>query len=113
MDRAGVDGATLGQPNAPYGLENSSQCASAIPYAPRPVAVGMLAPAAPDAAETLAYWVHERGMQGVRLQSQAEPDAPRCDALWQRAAGLGIPISIGGGGQAEIVYRMRNMPARH
>src|SRR6266446_9543242 len=32
-------------------------------------------------------------MRGVRLQSQAEPDDPRCDALWQRAAGLGVPIS--------------------
>ena len=45
-------------------------------------------------------------MQGVRLQGQAEPDV---HALWQRAAGLGIPISLGSGGQPEKVHRMRNV----
>jgi L-fuconolactonase len=113
MDRAGVACATLVQPNATYGLDNSYQCDSAQQYAPRTVAVGILDPAAPDAADQLSYWVHERGMQGVRLQSQAEPDDPRCDPLWQRAAGLGIPISIGGGGQPAKVDRMRTMGARH
>ena len=113
MDRAGVDCATLVQPNATYGLDNSYQCTSATQYAPRTVAVGILDPAAPDAADQLSYWVHERGMQGVRLQSQAEPDDPRCDALWQRAAGLGVPISLGGGGQPEKVHQMRNVGARH
>ncbi|HSX79075.1 MAG TPA: amidohydrolase family protein, partial [Candidatus Saccharimonadia bacterium] len=113
MDRAGVDCATLVQPNATYGLDNSYQCDSAKQHAPRTVAVGILDPAAPDAADKLSYWVHERGMQGVRLQSQAEPDDPRCDALWQRAAGLGVPISLGGGGQPEKVHRMRNVGARH
>jgi L-fuconolactonase len=113
MDRAGVDCATLVQPNGTYGLDNSYQCDSANQYAPRTIAVGILDPAAPDAADKLSYWVHERGMQGVRLQSQAEPDDARCDALWQRAAGLGIPLSIGGGGQPEKVHRMRNVGARH
>jgi predicted TIM-barrel fold metal-dependent hydrolase len=113
MDRAGVACATLVQPNATYGLDNSYQCDSAQQYAPRTVAVGILDPAAPDAADKLSYWVHERGMKGVRLQSQAEPDDPRCDALWQRAASLGVPISIGGGGQPEKVHRMRNVGARH
>ena len=113
MDRAGVDCATLVQPNGTYGLDNSYQCDSATQYAPRTIAVGILDPAAPDAADQLSYWVHERGMQGVRLQSQAEPDDPRCDALWQRAASLGIPISLGGGGQPEKVHRMRNVGARH
>ena len=75
--------------------------------------MGILDPAAPDAADQLSYWVHERGMQGVRLQSQAEPDDPRCDPLWQRAEGLGVPISIGGGGQPEKVDRMRHVGARH
>jgi len=113
MDWAGVDCATLVQPNGTYGLDNSYQCDSATQYAPRTIAVGILDPAAPDAADQLSYWVHERGMQGVRLQSQAEPDDSRCAALWQRAAGLGIPISIGGGGQPEKVHRMRNVGARH
>ena len=77
MDRAGVDAATLVQPNGTYGLDNTYQCDSANHYAPRTVSVGILDPAAPDAADKLSYWVNEHGMKGVRLQSQAEPDDPR------------------------------------
>jgi predicted TIM-barrel fold metal-dependent hydrolase len=88
MDRAGVACATLVQPNGTYGLDNTYQCDSARQYAPRTVAVGILDPAAPNAADKLSYWVHEHDMRGVRLQSQAEADDPRCDALWQRAAAL-------------------------
>ncbi len=113
MDRAGVECATLVQPNATYGLDNSYQCDSAKQYAPRTVAVGILDPAAPDAADKLSFWVNEQGMLGVRLQSEAEHDDPLCDALWQRAEDLGVPISIGGGGRAERVDRMRNVAARH
>lgn len=113
MDAAGVECATLVQPNGTYGLDNSYQCDSALLYAPRTVAVGILDPAADDAADKLSYWTNERGMWGVRLQSQAEPDDPRCDALWNRAESLGIPISIGGGGTADRVNRMRNIGARH
>ena len=113
MDLAGVDAATLVQPNGTYGLDNTYQCDSANHYAPRTVSVGILDPAAPDAADKLSYWVNEFGMKGVRLQSQAEPDDPQCDALWQRAESLGVPISIGGGGQPEKVDRMRNVGARH
>jgi len=113
MDRAGVECATLVQPNATYALDNSYQCDSAKQYAPRTVAVGILDPAAPDAADKLSYWVNEGGMKGVRLQSQAEPDDPACDAIWQRADELGVPISIGGGGQAGKLNRMRNVAARH
>ena len=113
MDKAGVECATLVQPNATYGLDNIYQCDSAKLYAPRTVSVGILDPAAPDAADKLSYWVNEHGMLGVRLQSQAEPDDPACDAIWQRADELGVPISIGGGGQPDKVDRMRNVAARH
>ena len=113
MDGAGVQCATLVQPAGTYGLDNIYQCDSAKQYAPRPVAVGILDPAAPDAADKLSYWVNEHGMNGVRLQSQAEPDDPRCDILWERAEALDVPISIGGGGQPEKVNRMRNVGARH
>ena len=112
MDKAGVDCATLVQPNATYGLDNIYQCDSAKEYAPRTVAVGILDPAAPDAADKLSYWVNEHGMNGVRLQSEAEPDDPRCDALWQRAESLGVPISVGGGGQPEKIARMGKIAAR-
>ena len=113
MDAAGVECATLVQPNGTYGLDNSYQCDSAQQYAPRTVSVGILDPAAHDAADKLSFWVNERGMLGVRLQSQAEPDDPLCDPLWERAAALGIPISIGGGGQPDKVDGMRNVGARH
>ncbi|HZA21054.1 MAG TPA: amidohydrolase family protein [Dehalococcoidia bacterium] len=113
MDRAGVECATLVQPNGTYGLNNSYQCDSAKQYAPRTVAVGILDPAAPDAADKLSYWVNEHDMKGVRLQSQAEPDDSRCDALWRCAEALGVSISIGGGGRPDRVHRMRNVGARH
>ena len=113
MDKAGVECATLVQPNATYGLDNIYQCDSAKLYAPRTVSVGILDPAASNAADKLSYWVNEHGMLGVRLQSQAEPDDPSCDAIWQCAEELGVPISIGGGGQPDKVNRMRNMASRH
>ena len=113
MDEAGVECATLVQPNATYGLDNSYQCDSAQIYAPRTVSVGILDPAAVEAADKLSYWPNEYGMTGVRLQSQAEPDDSRCDAIWQRAEELGVPISIGGGGQPGKVDAMRNIGRRY
>ena len=113
MDEAGVECATLVQPNATYGLDNSYQCDSARIYAPRTVSVGILDPAAVDAADKLSYWTNEYGMTGVRLQRQAEPDDSRCDAIWQRAEELGVPISIGGGGQPGKVDAMRNIGRRY
>jgi L-fuconolactonase len=113
MDRAGVECATLVQPNGTYGLDNSYQCDSARQHAPRTVALGILDPAAPDAADKLSYWVNEHDMKGVRLQSQADPDDSRCDALWRRAEVLGVPISIGGGGRPDRVFQMHNVGARH
>ena len=113
MDAAGVACATLVQPNGTYGLDNTYQCESANLYAPRTVSVGILDPVAGDAADKLTYWTNEHGMVGVRLQSQAEPDDSRCDAIWHRAGELGIPISIGGGGQPGKVNAMRYIAERH
>jgi predicted TIM-barrel fold metal-dependent hydrolase len=113
MDNAGVAGATLVQPASTYGLDNSYQCDSANQFSPRTVAVGILNPATADAAEKLSYWVNERGMQGVRLLTEAEPDDPACDPLWTRAEELQIPISIGGGGTPQKVERITIMTARH
>jgi|TARA_B110000263_G_scaffold247773_1_gene261310 L-fuconolactonase len=113
MDAAGVECATLVQPNATYGLDNTYQCDSAKLYAPRTVSVGILDPAAADAAGKLAYWVNEHGMLGVRLQSQVDADDPSCDAIWQRAEELNVPISIGGGGQPDRVERMTKIAGRH
>ena len=113
MDSAGVECATLVQPNATYALDNTYQCDSAKLYCPRTVSVGILDPFAVDAADKLSYWVNEHSMNGVRLQSEAEPDDSRCDAIWQRAEELGVPISIGGGGQPGKVDAIRNIGARH
>lgn len=111
MDAAGVDGATLVQPGA-MGPENAYQADSGKQFAPRTVSVGILDPVAPDAADKLTYWIKERGMQGIRLMSQAEADDPRGDALWRRAEALKVPVSLGGGGQPERVDKMRDMLAR-
>ena len=113
MDKAGVECATLVQPNGTYALDNSYQCDSAKQYSPRTVSVGILDPAASDAADKLSYWVNEHDMKGVRLQSQANPDDSSCDSLWKMAELLGIPISLGGGGTAEKVDQMRIIGARH
>lgn len=112
MDEAGVERATLVQPVGTYALDNSYQVESAKRFANRTVAVGILDPVAPDAADKLAYWVTERGMQGVRLVSQADADDVRANPLWTRAQALGIPISLAGGGQPDRIAKMRAMAAR-
>ena len=76
MDRAGVECATLVQPNATYGLDNSYQCDSAKDYAPRTVAVGILDPAAPDAADKLSFWVNEGSSERRRPCRSISPNAP-------------------------------------
>lgn len=112
MDAAGVDRATLVQPVGTYALDNSYQADSARRFPGRTVSVGILDPVAPDAADKLTYWVTERGMQGMRLVSQADADDPRGDALWARAQELGIPLSLSGGGHPERIDRMRAMAQR-
>jgi len=108
-----VDCATLVQPVGTYALDNTYQCDSANLFSPRTISVGILDPAASDAADKLSYWVNDCGMKGVRLVSQATPDDAACDALWQRAESLNIPISIAGGGKPETVDQIRNMAGRH
>lgn len=112
MDSAGVDRATLVQPVGTYALDNSYQVDSAKRFAPRTVAVGILDPVAPDAADKLVYWVTERGMQGVRLVSQADADDPQANPFWARAQELGIPISVAGGGQPGRIESIRAMALR-
>ena len=112
MDGAGVDRATLVQPVGTYALDNSYQVDSANRFADRTVAVGILDPVAEDAADRLAYWVTERGMQGVRLVSQADADDARANPLWERAQELGIPISMAGGGQPGRIDKIRAMAER-
>lgn len=112
MDSAGVERATLVQPVGTYALDNSYQVESAKRFAPRTVAVGILDPVAPDAADKLTYWVTERGMQGVRLVSQADADDARGNPLWARAQELHIPISLAGGGQPGRIDKMRAMATR-
>lgn len=112
MDSAGVERATLVQPVGTYALDNSYQADSAKRFPGRTVSVGILDPVAPDAADKLAYWITERGMQGVRLVSQADADDPRANPIWARAQTLGVPISLAGGGQPDRIDKMRAMAAR-
>jgi len=74
------------QPNGTTASITPTSATSARQYAPRTVAVGFLIRQRPMPRTKLSYWSHEQNMRGVRLQSQAEADDPRCDALWQRAA---------------------------
>ena len=112
MDRAGVDRATLVQPVGTYAVDNSYQADSANRFPDRTVSVGILDPVAPDAAERLGYWVSERGMQGMRLVSQADADDARGNALWAKAEELHVPLSLAGGGQPDRIDKMRAMAAR-
>jgi L-fuconolactonase len=112
MDSAGVDRATLVQPVGTYALDNSYQVDSANQFADRTVSVGILDPVAEDAADKLTYWVSERGMQGVRLVSQADADDERANPIWTRAQELGIPISVAGGGQPDRIDKIRAMATR-
>ncbi len=112
MDSEGVDRATLVQPVGTYALDNSYQCDSANLFADRTVSVGILDPVAPDAADKLKYWVTERGMQGVRLVTQADANDTRANPLWERAQELGIPISVAGGGEPGRIANIQAMVMR-
>lgn len=113
MDSAGVDRATLVQPVGPYAFDNSYHADSAASYPKRTVGVGYLDPTAADSADKLSYWVKDRGMKGIRLNSgQADINDPRAFPLWERAQALKVPLSIGGGGRPDRIDQMRAMAAK-
>ncbi len=98
MEGAGVDRVVLVQPFTVYGYGNSYAVDSAARYPGRCASVGIIDMLAAGAADTLSYWVRERGMGGLRIVMSAAGctclDDPRIYPIWERAAALGIPVCV-------------------
>ena len=97
MDEAGVAQAVLVQAVGAYTYENDYAADSGVAHPERFASAGCIDPLAPDAAETLRYWIEDRGMHGVRLFAVArEEDSwladPRIFPVWEQAAELGAHV---------------------
>jgi L-fuconolactonase len=112
---AGIDATVVVQMFSRYAYDNS-YAADAVARHPGKLAlVVTIDPTMPDAAETLSYWVRERGAHGVRLLTSTHPDQPwlddpRTHGLWDLARALDITICV----QifADMAPRLRNILAR-
>lgn len=94
----GVDHAVLVAAGSAYGTDNSYMADSAAAHPANFSSACIIDMQAPDAADTLEYWVKQRGMRGMRLFTTPDPEAPWLDSpatypVWQRAEALGIPIN--------------------
>src|SRR5262249_61685022 len=97
----GVDGAGLVHRSSPGG-DTGSVAACAARRPDRYAAVCVVDPRTPAAADRLAYWVQERGCKGLRLRPRIAAEAacfgdPSTFPLWERAAALGVVITVLGG----------------
>jgi L-fuconolactonase len=97
--QAGIDKTVLVQPYSVYKYDNSYAADCAAKYPGRFLSVCILDPTRSDTPGQLTYWVKQRGMRGMRLFTTTETegtwlDDPRTFPVWERAAGLGIPICI-------------------
>lgn len=112
---AGIDATVVVQMFSRYAYDNS-YAADAVARHPGKLAlVVTIDPTMPDAAETLSYWVRERGAHGVRLLTSTHPDEPwlddpRTHGLWDLARALDITIIV----QifADMANRLRNILTR-
>jgi L-fuconolactonase len=101
MDEAGVDKTLLLQPATAYGYDNSYIAASVRQFPERFFGVFLLDILAPDARETLSYWVETQGLHGLWLYTPGGPDAlaaedPRAEPILKAAARLGLVFDING-----------------
>lgn len=101
FSKAGVDAACLVQAATVHGYDNSYCVESAARYPGRFVAMGTIDALEPNAADTLRYWVKERGMQALRLVVEASTgstgrwlDDRQTFPVWETAQELGIPICL-------------------
>ncbi len=100
MDECGVGKAAVVQPSTVHGYDNSYVCDSAKRHPDRIGAVVSIDMTAPDAPETLRYWVKERGAVGLRLTASASGPSeewltdPAAGPAWEEAAALPIPVAI-------------------
>lgn len=93
-----IDRAVFVQPMYP-GEDNSYIADCAASQLERLAAVCVVDPASAGAPDRLSYWVKERGCRGLRLRPRAAGQRAifghlNSDPLWQRAADLGIVISV-------------------
>jgi predicted TIM-barrel fold metal-dependent hydrolase len=90
MAHSGVDQMVLVSSYSAYTNDNSYAADAAASSPAHFAGVCRIDPLAPDAPDTLSYWIEERGMHGVRLGSAEARAYPVCE----RAQQLGIPVAI-------------------
>jgi predicted TIM-barrel fold metal-dependent hydrolase len=93
-----VGRAVLVQPLYP-GFDNSYVAGCAVAAPDRFAAVCVVDARSGGAADALEYWVRERGCRGLRLRPRVPGEAesfgrPQTFPLWQRAAALGVVVSL-------------------
>jgi predicted TIM-barrel fold metal-dependent hydrolase len=99
MDQAGVGRAVLATSTRTDGFDNRYVADAAAGAPERLAGVGALDVMAPDAADTLSYWIEERGLRGMRLFGGSSVDAAdwlpdeRVTAVLRRAEALRVPVS--------------------
>jgi L-fuconolactonase len=99
MDDAGVHRAVLVQPMSAYSYDNSYAADAAASHPDRLTSACIVDMEGDDPVGALTYWVTERGMAGIRLFTLTDPvgnwlDEPRTFPLWERAAELGVRMSV-------------------
>ena len=102
LDAAGIAQALVVQASTAYGYDNRYAADSAAAHPARFAWVGGVDVLAPDGPDRLAYWVHERGMAGLRVFSTASTRPEQSPLLgdpasfptWERARDLGIPVAV-------------------
>jgi L-fuconolactonase len=96
-EAAGVNRAIVVQPFSAYGYDNAYHADSAARFPERLAGVCAVDPLAKDAADTLGYWVENRGIAGLRFTTHTAGsrfDDPRANPLWDRVTALGIPVCV-------------------
>ena len=110
MDELGVSRAMLVQSFFTYGFDNSFaiDCAQSAPERFQVVAV--INQVAPEAPQVLTELVEGHGVRGIRFMPKGMPEGilwdPASFPVWERAAELGIPITL-----AAEIQHVPHMPA--
>ena len=98
MDAAGVGRAVLVQPVGAYSFDNGYAADRAAACPGRFASAGVIDPRADRPGETLAYWLSERAMQGVRFFAISENASwlsdPATYPLWEQAVASGAHIIV-------------------
>ncbi|HEY6361168.1 MAG TPA: amidohydrolase family protein [Vicinamibacterales bacterium] len=101
QDRAGIRKAALVQASTCYGHDNSYVADAVQAYPDRFTGVFSCDILAPDAGDTMAYWM-DRGLTGLRLFTTGSTmpgqagwlDDPRSFPTWRKAEEAGLPVCL-------------------